>query len=324
VDGGSITESELIKFFESIPTFAGDQEFSRKVKTEIMRGAEDPEGLAAFIKKFSDENESPVGQAGEKDFSLRDQHKRFGYSAESGLRQAIIRDVEGPFMLRDKIFPEIDEDEIEGTLSDAFVSAITSSTNAPLLSAIFTDPDDVRDYVEWVKENSDNLAASDIYRNFRGAVNYNIMSAVADMHFLGPDKKINKDRTIGLAFMKGWTGYAPPNESEKRQLEQMATSGVYSDLLDEFLDEARSSNFKNILTAAILLTVQDMDRDELGGYHEAAFTSLRKHSGNRKVPEYALKDYVDDETPEGKALLDRIKAANKESDKLAKAAPRRK
>lgn len=319
LDGRSITKDQLIKFMDTLDAFKNDKTMIAKVTKNIAAGRTHPDELASFIQRFSDESTSPANDEKEKDFTWRGHFKHYGYAAESGLRQAFIGDVNARFALRELILPKSDEEKVYEILSDVFDQAINDKFNKPLLETMF-DEDALNEYTDWVDgADHEELLASELYRNFIGSINRDIMSTIADQSFVDKDKK--DTRPIAQAFVVGFPQYSPLTDDEQKQLEAMAKGHVYLKQLELFLDGAEESNYRNTLAAAALLTAQEFDAREFGGYTiEPAFTSLKKHSGYKKPPEYALKDYIDADTPEGAKLLDDIKKKNKESEQLAKAA----
>lgn len=322
VDGRSITKDELETFLKSInDSFLNDNAMKTAWQKAFKGGINDASILADFIRKFSDEDMTSKKAEDEnlKDFTWRDQYKKFGYAAESGLRQAFIGDVNARFELRHRILSESDEEKVYEILSNVFKDAITDRTNQPLLKEMF-DEEGLEEYTDWADTaDHDALLVSDLYRNFIGSINRDIMGTLAEQSFVDEDE--NDTRPIGAAFMRGFPQYRPPNDEEEDQLEGMAAGHAYLNQLKRFLKQAAASNYRNTLAAAALLSAQEFDAEEFGGYTtDPAFTSLRKHSGYKKPPEYALKDYIDADTPEGAALLSKIKSGGKESEALAKAA----
>lgn len=319
--GLSLTKDELETFLKTInDNFLNDSAMKKEWRTAFKGGINDASILADFIKKFSDDDMISKKPEDEKlkDFNWRDNYKKFGYAAESGLRQAFVGDVNARFELRHKILSEPDEEKVYEILSNVFKDAITDNSNQPLLKQMF-DEEGLDEYTDWADTaEHEELLASELYRNFIGSINRDIMGTLAEQSFVDADE--NDTRPLGAAFMRGFPQYSPPTDDEEDQLEGMAAGHAYLNQLKRFLKQAAVSNYKNTLAAAALLSAQEFDAEEFGGYTtDPAFTSLRKHSGYKKPPEYALKDYIDADTPEGAELLNKIKLGNKESEALAKA-----
>jgi hypothetical protein len=330
VYGGSITKDELEKFLVTIETsFMDDKAMKKSFIAACIAGSRDASILAEFIRKFSDEKEPP--KAGDDDkFTWRGQFKRFGYAAESGIRQAFIKDVEALFKLKQIVFPEADENEIESTTSEAFETALTTPDNKEFLNALF-DEEGLQEYLDAI-ENPENYEASDLYRNFRGIIGYEVMSKIAELRFKPYGGK--PGRLIAKAFISPQLPNppgseeaktdGPPTRNELDQLESIATSGTFKEFFDEFVEEAAENDYRNILTGAAILTGEDLDVEEYGNYIQPAFASLKKLTSGKKTPDVALKQYTDDESPEGQEYIKAVKAANVAAGKRAANKPVRK
>jgi len=320
VDGRSITKDELETFLKSInDSFLNDKAMYKEWQKAFKGGINDASILADFIRKFSDPSEASTSIGNKEDkFSWRAQFKRFGYAAESGLRQAFIKDVESLFKLKNIVFPDDDANEIESSASEAFETALTDLDNERFLKALF-DEEGIQEYIKAI-ENPDAYEGSDLYRNFRGIIGYEILSKIAELNFKPRNGK--PGRQIAKAFISDQLP-APPGSKEaetdgpltpdeRKQLESIATDGTYLDFFEEFVEEHKADKYKNLLTGAAILTGEDLDVEEYGAHIEPAFATLKQLTSGKKPPDVAIKRTVDTDSPEGQAYIDSVKTASKQ------------
>ena len=319
VDGRSITTDELETFLKSInDSFLNDSAMKKEWRTAFKGGINDASILADFIRKFSDPSEDSTSIGDKEDkFSWRGQFKNFGYAAESGLRQAFIKDVESLFKLKRIVFPDDDASEIESSASEAFETALTDPDNKEFLYALF-DEEGIKEYIKAI-ENPEDYEASDLYRNFRGIIGYEVISKIAELNFKPRNGK--PGRVISKAFISPQLPAPPgskeaetdgePTSDERKQLESIATDGTFLDFFDEFIKEHNADKYKNLLTGAAILTGEDLDVKEYGNYIEPAFVTLKQLTSGKKTPDVAVKRTVDTDSPEGQAYIAGLKTASK-------------
>jgi hypothetical protein len=321
IDGGSITKKELITFLDAInDTFLNDKGMKRAFNSAFNAGKVDASRPAEFIRKFSDEKETSASSSDtDQKFSWRAQFKRFGYAAESGLRQAFIKDVESLFKLKNIVFPDDDANEIEASSSEAFENALNDPDNKRLLNALF-DEEGIQEYIEAIGNLDYNYESSDLYRNFRGIIGYEVLSKIAELNFKPRNGK--PGRQIAKAFISDQLP-APPGSKEaetdgpltpdeRKQLESIATDGTFLDFFVEFVEEHKADKYKNLLTGAAILTGDDLDVEEYGAHIEPAFATLKQLTSGKKPPDVAIKRTVDTDSPEGQAYIDSVKTASKQ------------
>jgi len=321
VDGKSITKDELETFLKSInDSFLNDKAMYKEWQKAFKGGINDASILADFIRKFSDPSEDSASTSNKEDkFSWRAQFKHFGYAAESGLRQAFIKDVESLFKLKNIVFPDDDANEIESSTSEAFETALTDPDNKRFLNALF-DEEGIQEYIEAIGNLNYNYESSDLYRNFRGIVGYEILSKIAELNFKPHNGK--PGRQIAKAFISDQLP-APPGSKEaetdgpltsdeRKQLESIATDGTYLDFFKEFVEEHKADKYKNLLTGAAILTGETLDVEEYGNHIEPAFATLKQLTSGKKPPDVAIKRTVDTDSPEGQAYIDSVKTASKQ------------
>ena len=319
IGGGSITKKELITCLEAINnSFLKDKSMKREFNSAFNAGKVDASRPADFIRKFSDPSEDSTSIGDKEDkFSWRGQFKNFGYAAESGLRQAFIKDVESLFKLKNIVFPDDNANEIEASASEAFETALTDPDNKEFLYALF-DEEGIKEYIKAV-ENPEDYEASDLYRNFSGIIGYEVISKIAELNFKPRNGK--PGRVISKAFISPQLP-APPGSKEaetdgeltadeRKQLESIATDGTFLDFFDEFVKEHNADKYKNLLTGAAILTGEDLDVKEYGNYIEPAFVTLKQLTSGKKTPDVAVKRTVDTDSPEGQAYIAGLKTASK-------------
>ena len=319
IDGGSITKKELITFLDAInDSFLNDKSMKSEFNSAFNAGKVDASRPADFIRKFSDPSEDSTSIGDKEDkFSWRGQFKNFGYAAESGLRQAFIKDVESLFKLKNIVFPDDNANETEASVSEAFETALTDPDNKEFLYALF-DEEGIKEYIKAV-ENPEDYEASDLYRNFRGIIGYEVVSKIAELNFKPRNGK--PGRVISKAFISPQLPAPPgskeaetdgePTADERKQLESIATDGTFLDFFDEFIKEHNADKYKNLLTGAAILTGEDLDVKEYGNYIEPAFVTLKQLTSGKKTPDVAVKRTVDTDSPEGQAYIAGLKTASK-------------
>ena len=319
IDGGSITKKELITFLDAInDTFLNDKSMKSAFNSAFNAGKVDASRPAEFIRKFSDEKETSASSSGtDQKFSWRAQFKRFGYAAESGLRQAFIKDVESLLKLKSIVFPDDDASEIESSISEAFETALTDPDNKEFLYALF-DEEGIKEYIKAI-ENPKDYEASDLYLNFRGIIGYEVISKIAELNFKSRNGK--PGRVISKAFISPQLPAPPgskeaetdgePTPDERKQLESIATDGTFKEFFDEFIEEHKADKYKNLLTGAAILTGEDLDVEEYGNYIEPAFATLKQLTSGKKPPDVAVKRTVDTDSPEGQEYIAGLKTASK-------------
>ena len=319
VDGSSITKDELETFLKSInDSFLNDSSMKASWQKAFKGGINDASILADFIRKFSDPSEAStlIGNKEDK-FSWRGQFKNFGYAAESGLRQAFIKDVESLFKLKRIVFPDDDASEIESSVSEAFETALTDPDNKEFLYALF-DEEGIEEYIKAI-ENPEDYEASALYLNFRGIIGYEVVSKIAELNFKPRNGK--PGRVISKAFISPQLPAPPgskeaetdgePTPDERKQLESIAVDGTFKEFFDEFIEEHKADKYKNLLTGAAILTGEDLDVEEYGNYIEPAFVTLKQLTSGKKTPDVAVKRTVDTDSPEGQAYIAGLKTASK-------------
>jgi hypothetical protein len=319
VGGRSITKDELETFLKSInDSFLNDSAMKKEWRTAFKGGINDASILADFIRKFSDPSEASTSIGNKEDkFSWRGQFKNFGYAAESGLRQAFIKDVESLFKLKRIVFPDDNANEIEASASEAFETALTDPDNKEFLYALF-DEEGIKEYIKAI-ENPEDYEASDLYLNFRGIIGYEVVSKIAELNFKPRNGK--PGRVISKAFISPQLPAPPgskeaetdgePTPDERKQLESIAVDGTFKEFFDEFIEEHKADKYKNLLTGAAILTGEDLDVEEYGNYIEPAFVTLKQLTSGKKTPDVAVKRTVDTDSPEGQAYIAGLKTASK-------------
>ena len=319
IDGGSITKKELITFLDAInDTFLNDKSMKSAFNSAFNAGKVDASRPAEFIRKFSDEKETSASSSGtDQKFSWRAQFKSFGYAAESGLRQAFIKDVESLLKLKSIVFPDDDASEIESSVSEAFETALTDPGNKEFLYALF-DEEGIKEYIKAI-ENPEDYEASDLYLNFRGIIGYEVISKIAELNFKPRNGK--PGRVISKAFISPQLPAPPgskeaetdgePTPDERKQLESIATDGTFKEFFDEFIEEHKANKYQNLLTGAAILTGEDLDVEEYGNYIEPAFATLKQLTSGKKPPDVAVKRTVDTDSPEGQEYIAGLKTASK-------------
>ena len=319
VGGRSITKDELETFLKSInDSFLNDSAMKKEWRTAFKGGINDASILADFIRKFSDPSEASTSIGNKEDkFSWRGQFKNFGYAAESGLRQAFIKDVESLFKLKRIVFPDDNASEIESSASEAFETALTDPDNKEFLYALF-DEEGIKEYIKAI-ENPEDYEASDLYLNFRGIIGYEVISKIAELNFKPRNGK--PGRVISKAFISPQLPAPPgskeaetdgePTSDERKQLESIAVDGTFKEFFDEFIEEHKADKYKNLLTGAAILTGEDLDVEEYGNYIEPAFVTLKQLTSGKKTPDVAVKRTVDADSPEGQAYIAGLKTASK-------------
>ena len=319
VGGRSITKDELETFLKSInDSFLNDSAMKKEWRTAFKGGINDASILADFIRKFSDPSEASTSIGNKEDkFSWRGQFKNFGYAAESGLRQAFIKDVESLFKLKRIVFPDDDASEIESSVSEAFETALTDPDNKEFLYALF-DEEGIKEYIKAI-ENPEDYETSALYLNFRGIIGYEVISKIAELNFKPRNGK--PGRVISKAFISPQLPAPPgskeaetdgePTSDERKQLESIAVDGTFKEFFDEFIEEHKADKYKNLLTGAAILTGEDLDVEEYGNYIEPAFVTLKQLTSGKKTPDVAVKRTVDTDSPEGQAYIAGLKTASK-------------
>ena len=221
------------------------------------------------------------------------------------------------FKLKRIVFPDDNANEIEASASEAFETALTDPDNKEFLYALF-DEEGIKEYIKAI-ENPEDYEASDLYRNFRGIIGYEVISKIAELNFKPRNGK--PGRVISKAFISPQLPAPPgskeaetdgePTSDERKQLESIATDGTFKEFFDEFIEEHNADKYKNLLTGAAILTGEDLDVKEYGNYIEPAFVTLKQLTSGKKTPDVAVKRTVDTDSPEGQAYIAGLKTASK-------------
>ena len=334
--GKSITTEEIETFFDAVSAFANDVKMKKKIKDAIKSGSHKldggggkPEVLAAFIKAFSeDDDDNEALKSPEKDFEWQSQAKPFGYAAASGLRQTFIRDVGAIFSLATLVYTRQVRDDVKPLIRKAFNDALTLEQNQDFLNELF-DEEGLEEYKEFLK-NPDALKDSKIYRNFAGAITYEVLSQISEFNFKsvlgksvnGKRMKGPPGRQIAKAFMTefGNEKNKPLQDFEAEQLESIAVHGTFKDLVAETIEGAGAQGYRGLIAAAAMMAAQDADAKEYGSYNQPAFAMLKKHSAGTKPPEVPVGEYVND-TPAGREFVEKIKASDRKARKFKSTVP---
>lgn len=221
--------------------------------------------------------------------SLRGTAQRMGYAAESGLRQALVGNIQPLWALKRVFFGKSPESfaHLDKNVYGSFKDAVTSPGNREFnLELLDLDEAELDEYIELVNTKPYEVKKSEFYKNFLGLVTFEALSRIADLTFK------SSGRPIAKAYMKDF-GEPEISPEENKELMKMQSLGLIDDEVDEILDDAGQQDYRGLFTGAVMMTAQDADVMEVGKYLEPAFTTFKKQGTGTKPPELIVKDYRD-------------------------------
>lgn len=219
--------------------------------------------------------------------SLRGTAQRMGYAAESGLRQALVGNIQPLWALRRVLFSKSPESmtHLDRNVYGAFKDAVTDPNNREFnLELLHLDEAELDEYIDLVNARPQDIKKSEFYKNFLGLVMFESLSRIAELTFR------SSGRPIAKAYMKDF-GEPEISPEENRELMKMQSLGLIDDEVDEILDEAGKQQYRGLFTGAVMMTAQDEDMKKVGKYLEPAFTTFKKQGPGTKPPELIVKDY---------------------------------
>lgn len=219
--------------------------------------------------------------------SLRGTAQRMGYAAESGLRQALVGNIQPLWALRRVLFSKSPESmtHLDRNVYGAFKDAVTDPNNREFnLELLHLDEAELDEYIDLVNTRPQDIKKSEFYKNFLGLVMFESLSRIAELTFR------SSGRPIAKAYMKDF-GEPEISPEENRELMKMQSLGLIDDEVDEILDEAGKQQYRGLFTGAVMMTAQDEDMKKVGKYLEPAFTTFKKQGPGTKPPELIVKDY---------------------------------
>jgi hypothetical protein len=251
--------------------------------------------------------------------SLRGTAQKMGYAAESGLRQALVGNIQPLWALKRVLFEKNPDSMKYFTRSvyAAFKDAVTLPENRAFnLELLDIDEQELDEYIDLVNTNEFAIKKSEFYKNFSSLIMLESLSRIAELNFR------SSGRPIAKAYMKEF-GEQEISAEENKELAKMAELNLIDDEVDEILDAAGEQDFRGLFTAAVMMTAQDVDAHSpaIGKYLEPAFTTFKKQGPGTKPPELIVRDYKEkfakfaqettgeDLDPEEYEFIDKVKAA---------------
>jgi hypothetical protein len=295
-----LTSEDFIKFYDLLIKHSGDQAIEKVLQKAIRdsnsnRDKDKWDIMVQFIQSFPQivakrEEEllasRPGTRSDPKKFEYQTSAKKYGYAAASGLRQTFIRDILGVRALRPYIVTKEIEEISNDLIRKSFVNVFSREENQNFLETLF-DEEGLPDLKSMITD-PEALAHSSIFQNFAGLITYEALSNIAELNFKA--HRGVPGRKISLAFQTEFGDDNKPLQSyEREQLSRMIDKDEFLDFLGDVLSESAAQGHKGLITAAALLSAEDLDAEELGRYESPAFAAVRQRASAAKPPQAYFK-----------------------------------
>jgi hypothetical protein len=130
---------------------------------------------------LSDIMDSINDLVGTEKFEYQTQAPKYGYGAASGLRQTMVRDLQGVRMVQ-QYWQDDDIIYVQNNSKKRFLEILNNKDNAKFLRTLFDD-EGLDEYINEIDKNPKALIGSLIYRNFEGLLSYITSQRISDMKF---------------------------------------------------------------------------------------------------------------------------------------------
>jgi hypothetical protein len=255
----------------------------------------DSSNLSALIYDTFDDLSDIIDKINEliktEKFEYQSQAPKYGYGAASGLRQTMVRDLQGVRMVQ-QYWQDDDITYVQNNAKKKFLEILANKSNEKFLRTLF-DEEGLDEYIKYINQNPKALLGSLIYRNFEGLLSYITSQRISDMKFgEGISEAVKSAEDIADALQSN--GFDEFSEGDASYMLELVPKYLTTNELNAFIEFMSSADDAAVSRLSDRLMVAVGEDEETLAKFIKTFTSKMKSSIEKPLGREVGKSFQSD------------------------------